>query len=66
MSLYIVCDSKAAVREIDTINTLVLFNRASLDLTDLMPGENHNCSLASSVKPFTIAAEQALQKLRNP
>ena len=57
-------DSEAAVKEIDTINALILGKKTILDLTVLMCAGNPDCSSEPSLEPITIAAEQALQKLR--
>jgi NADPH-dependent 2,4-dienoyl-CoA reductase/sulfur reductase-like enzyme len=60
----IVSDSAAAVKEIDTINALILGEKAIPDLTTLMCAGNPDCSSEPSLEPITIAAEQALQELR--
>jgi NADPH-dependent 2,4-dienoyl-CoA reductase/sulfur reductase-like enzyme len=59
----IVSDSESAVKEIDTINALILGNKTISDLTILMCAGNPDCSSEPSLEPITIAAEQALQKL---
>jgi NADPH-dependent 2,4-dienoyl-CoA reductase/sulfur reductase-like enzyme len=60
----IVSDSESAVKEIDTINALILGQKTISDLTTLMCAGNPDCSSEPSLEPITIAAEQALQKLR--
>jgi NADH oxidase (H2O2-forming) len=61
----IVSDSEAAVKEIDAINALILGRKTIEDLTTLMCAGNPDCSSEPSLEPITIAAEQALQQLRN-
>jgi len=60
----IVSDSESAVKEIDAINALILGHKTISDLTTLMCAGNPDCSSEPSLEPITIAAEQALQKLR--
>jgi len=60
----IISDSEAAVKEIDTINALILGEKTIPDLTTLMCAGNPDCSSEPSLEPITICAEQALQKLR--
>jgi NADH oxidase (H2O2-forming) len=60
----IISDSDAAVKEIDTINALILGEKTIPELTTLMCAGNPDCSSEPSLEPITIAAEQALQKLR--
>ncbi len=60
----IVSDSEAPVKEIDTINALILGGKTVADLTQLMCAGNPDCSSEPSLEPITICAEQALQKLR--
>ena len=60
----IVSDSDAPVKEIDTVNALILGEKTIPDLTTLMCAGNPDCSSEPSLEPITIAAEQALQKLR--
>jgi NADH oxidase (H2O2-forming) len=60
----IVSDSNAAVKEIDTINALILGEKIIPELTTLMCAGNPDCSSEPSLEPITIAAEQALQKLK--
>jgi NADH oxidase (H2O2-forming) len=59
----IISDSDAAVKEIDTINALILGEKTIPELTTLMCAGNPDCSSEPSLEPITIAAEQALQKL---
>lgn len=54
----------APVKEIDTINALILGGKTMRDLTVLMCAGNPDCSSEPSLEPITIAAEQALQKTR--
>ncbi|MEJ2656629.1 MAG: FAD-dependent oxidoreductase [Desulfobacterales bacterium] len=60
----IISDSDAAVKEIDTINALILGEKIIPELTTLMCAGNPDCSSEPSLEPITIAAEQALQKLK--
>ena len=60
----IISDSDAPVKEIDTVNALILGEKTISDLTTLMCAGNPDCSSEPSLEPITIAAEQALQKLR--
>ncbi len=60
----IISDSDAAVKEIDTINALILGEKIVPELTTLMCAGNPDCSSEPSLEPITIAAEQALQKLK--
>jgi len=59
----IISDSDAPVKEIDTINALILGKKTIPELTTLMCAGNPDCSSEPSLEPITIAAEQALQKL---
>lgn len=61
----IISNSAAPVKEIDTINALILGERTISELTTLMCAGNPDCSSEPSLEPITICAEQALQKLRN-
>ena len=60
----IISDSDAAVKEIDTVNALILGEKIIPELTTLMCAGNPDCSSEPSLEPITIAAEQALQKLK--
>lgn len=60
----IVSDSEASVKEIDTVNALILGQKTIPELTTLMCAGNPDCSSEPSLEPITIAAEQALQKLK--
>jgi NADPH-dependent 2,4-dienoyl-CoA reductase/sulfur reductase-like enzyme len=60
----IISDSEAPVKEIDTVNALILGEKTIADLTTLMCAGNPDCSSEPSLEPITICAEQALQKLR--
>ncbi len=59
----IVSDSDSAVKEIDTINALILGEKTIPELTTLMCAGTPDCSSEPSLEPITICAEQALQKL---
>jgi NADPH-dependent 2,4-dienoyl-CoA reductase/sulfur reductase-like enzyme len=61
----IVSDSGAPVKEIDTINALILGGKTIFDLTVLMCAGTPDCSSEPSLEPIAICAEQALQKLRS-
>ena len=61
----IISNSAAPVKEIDTINALILGEKTISELTTLMCAGNPDCSSEPSLEPITICAEQALQKLRN-
>jgi NADH oxidase (H2O2-forming) len=61
----IVADSEAPVKEIDTINALILGGKTIPDLTVLMCAGTPDCSSEPSLEPIAICAEQALQKSRN-
>ena len=60
----IISDSEAPVKEIDTINALILGEKTIAELTTLMCAGNPDCSSEPSLEPITICAEQALQKMR--
>jgi len=60
----IISDSDSPVKEIDTINALILGGQTIPELTTLMCAGNPDCSSEPSLEPITVAAEQALQKLR--
>ena len=59
----IISDSDAPVKEIDTINALIMGEKTISELTTFMCAGNPDCSSEPSLEPITIAAEQALQKL---
>jgi NADH oxidase (H2O2-forming) len=59
----IVSDSESPVKEIDTINALILGGKTIPDLTVLMCAGTPDCSSEPSLEPITIGAEQALMKL---
>lgn len=61
----ILSDDIAPVKEIDTINALILGEKTVQDLTVLMCAGTPDCSSEPSLEPISIAAEQALQKMRN-
>lgn len=60
----ILSEDVAPVKEIDTINALILGGKTVPDLTTLMCAGNPDCSSEPSAEPITICAEQALQKLK--
>nr|MBC8360099.1 FAD-dependent oxidoreductase [Candidatus Desulfatibia profunda] len=60
----IISDSDSPVKEIDTINALILGEKTIPELTTLMCAGNPDCSSEPSLEPITIAAEQALQQIR--
>ena len=60
----IISDSDSAVKEIDTVNALIVGENKITDLVTLMCAGNPDCSSEPSKEPITIAAEQALQKVR--
>ncbi|MEA1990961.1 MAG: FAD-dependent oxidoreductase [Thermodesulfobacteriota bacterium] len=60
----IISDSDAPVKEIDTINALIMGEKTIPELTTFMCAGNPDCSSEPSLEPITVAAEQALQKLR--
>ena len=60
----IVSDSDAPLKEIDTINALILGEKTISDLVMLMCAGNPDCASEPSKEPITIAAEQALQKAK--
>jgi NADPH-dependent 2,4-dienoyl-CoA reductase/sulfur reductase-like enzyme len=59
----ILSDGEAPVKEIDTINALILGEKTLFDLTTLMCAGNPDCSSEPSLEPISICGEQALQKL---
>jgi NADH oxidase (H2O2-forming) len=59
----IASDSEAPIKEIDTINALILGGKTISDLTVLMCAGTPDCSSEPSLEPIAICAEQALQKL---
>ena len=60
----IISDSDSPVKEIDTVNALIVGGQTISDLVTLMCAGNPDCSSEPSKEPITIAAEQALQKVR--
>jgi len=60
----IISDSEAPAKEIDNINALILAGKTIAELTTLMCAGNPDLSSEPSLEPVTLAAEQALQKLR--
>ncbi|MDZ7762690.1 MAG: FAD-dependent oxidoreductase [Desulfovermiculus sp.] len=60
----IISDSEGPVKEIDTVNALILGGKTVADVTTLMCAGNPDCSSEPSMEPMAIAGEQVLQKLR--
>jgi NADPH-dependent 2,4-dienoyl-CoA reductase/sulfur reductase-like enzyme len=60
----IISDADAPAKEIDNVNALILAGQTISDLTTLMCAGNPDLSSEPSLEPCTLAAEQALQKLR--
>jgi NADPH-dependent 2,4-dienoyl-CoA reductase/sulfur reductase-like enzyme len=60
----ILSEDIAPVKEIDTVNALILGQKTLYDLTVLMCAGTPDCSPEPNLEPISIAAEQALQKLR--
>jgi NADH oxidase (H2O2-forming) len=60
----ILSDDVAPVKEIDTVNALILGGKTVRDLTVLMCAGTPDCSSEPSLEPISIAAEQALQKMQ--
>lgn len=60
----IISDCCAPMKEIDTINALIMGEKTISELTTLMCAGNPDCSSEPSLEPITVAAEQALQKLK--
>lgn len=59
----IISNTVAPVKEIDTINALILGGMTAKQMTTLMCAGNPDCSSEPSREPITIASEQALQKM---
>ncbi len=60
----IISDDVAPVKEIDTVNALILGGKTIYDLTTLLCAGNPDVASEPSLEPITVAAEQALQKLK--
>jgi NADPH-dependent 2,4-dienoyl-CoA reductase/sulfur reductase-like enzyme len=60
----IVSDNEGPVKEIDTVNALILGQKTAQDLSVLMCAGNPDNSSEPSLEPISIAGEQALQKIR--
>jgi len=60
----IISDSESPVKEIDTVNALILGEKTIPELTTLMCAGNPDCSSEPSLEPITIAAEQCLMKMK--
>ena len=60
----IISDSESPVKEIDTVNALILGGKTIPELTTLMCAGNPDCSSEPSLEPITIAAEQCLMKMK--
>lgn len=61
----ILSDSESPVKEIDTVNALILGGKTVADLTTLMCAGNPDCSSEPSLEPISLAAEQALPHTGN-
>ncbi len=61
----IISDNEAPAKEIDNISALILGGKTIPDLTTLMCAGNPDLASEPSLEPITVAAEQALQKVRN-
>jgi NADPH-dependent 2,4-dienoyl-CoA reductase/sulfur reductase-like enzyme len=62
----IVSHDIAPAREIDAVTALILGGKTIGDLTTFTSACNPDISSEPSAEPMTLAAEQALQKLRSP
>jgi len=60
----IISDSDSPVKEIITVNALILGEKTISELTIVMCVGNPDFSFEPSLEPITVAAEQALQKIR--
>jgi len=60
----IISDDEAPAKEIDNISALILGGKTISDLTTLMCAGNPDLASEPSLEPVTLAAEQALQKVR--
>jgi NADH oxidase (H2O2-forming) len=60
----ILSDAEAPVKEIDAVNALIWGHKTIQDLTMIMCAGNPDCSSEPSLEPISIAAEQALQKMK--
>ncbi|WP_418791030.1 FAD-dependent oxidoreductase [Phosphitispora sp. TUW77] len=60
----IISNAVAPVKEIDTINALILGGMTAAQMSTLMCAGNPDCSSEPSREPITLASEQALQKLK--
>lgn len=60
----IVSHAVAPAREIDAISAFILGGKTMRDLTTFTSACNPDISSEPSAEPITIAAEQALQKIR--
>jgi NADPH-dependent 2,4-dienoyl-CoA reductase/sulfur reductase-like enzyme len=61
----IISDSQAPAKEIDTVSALILGGKTIPELTTFICAGHPDCSSEPSLEPIAIAAEQALQKLKN-
>ena len=61
----ILSDSLAPMKEIDAVSALILGGKTIEELTTLMCAGHPDCSSEPSLEPFTICAEQALQKMKS-
>jgi len=60
----IISDDIGPAKEIDAVNALILGEKTVSDLTTLMCAGNPDCASEPSAEPITVAAEQALQKMK--
>lgn len=60
----IISDTKAPAKEIDAVSALILGKKTIADVTTTMIASNPDIASEPSLEPITIAAEQALQKLK--
>ena len=60
----IVSHTVAPAREIDAVSAFILGGKTISDLTTFMSACNPDISSEPSAEPITIAAEQALRKLK--
>ncbi len=60
----IISDAEAPAKEIDNVSALILGGKTISELTTLMCAGNPDLASEPSLEPITLAAEQALQKVR--
>jgi len=61
----IVSDAVAPAKEIDNVSALILGGKTISDLTTFLCASNPDIASEPSMEPIAIAAEEALQKLKN-